>query len=492
MKRSLKLIALILSVVMIAAAFSACSTSSGSKATDKPAGDKTASGEAPTLKWIVIGGQPNDLQTVTDAINEYSKEKINVKVEFTYLDWGVWGDRVKAILNSGEKFDIMFNNLGVYSNAVAQGNFADITDILSETPDLKSFIPELVWDGTKIKGKIYGVPTYKDSSQTQYWVWDKEIVEKYNIDIANTLTVDKIDPYLYTFKDEIAAGNITGINYALPMTREGINGMCVDYDNNIVEIGVNYKDKEAKVVRVLEQPEIMQTLEYLYKWHKDGITNPDAATLAEGPKWVILGAGQGFPGADAIWGTGRGKPVVSTPFAGPIYSTGTILGSINSIASSSQYKVEALKFLELMNTDAKARNMLAYGIEGTHYKDNGDGTITRIEGKMDDYAVPAYSQATFFTMSPQAPNPADQWKVVEEWNHKAEGSVILGFSFDPIPVENEIAACQAVESRFKSEIYTGAVDPKVKVPEYYAELDKAGLQKVIDEMQKQINEFLGK
>lgn len=497
MKKITKALSLLLVCVLMVGSFAGCGKKEDTKtgdnsgtteATDK---DQTASKDKKDpvmLKWIQIGGVPNNMENAIKAMNEYSIDKIGVGIDMTYLDWGVWGDKVTAMINSGEKFDIMFTNGDKYSAGVALGAFADISELLNETPDLKSFIPEKVWDGARVDGKIYSVPTYKDSSQTQYWVWDKEIADKYEVDYENIKTVDQLDPVLRKLQDEINAGNIDGTKYAMNIAKDGINGFLINYDKITDYIGVRYDDKEAKVVNTFEQEDIMNTLKHMHKWYKDGIINPDAATVDQGPAWVILSSGQGFPGSDVIWTTGRGeKQTVSTPFAGPIYSTTTILGSVNAISSSSEHKVEALKYLELCNTDPKMRNMLAYGVEGVDFTDNGDGTITRAA---DCYSPAAYSQATFFTMSPVAPNSADQWKLVEEWNEKATSSVLLGFSFNRVNVEDELAACELILSRYKDELYTGTTNPEEIVPKLYKELTDAGLESIREEYQNQINTWM--
>ncbi len=498
MKKAKRLIALLSSATLMLGMLAGCSNSSSSSSTaSSSAGSEQQSSsnvqeKAPTLKWIQISPQPKDLAMVTEEMNKYTEEKINVKCEFTYLDWGVWADRVTAIVNSGEAFDIMFTNGDKFNAGVSLNAFADLTDLLNETPKLKETIPELVWKGVTIKDKIWAVPTYKDSSQTQYWVWDKEIVEKLNIDYKNIKTAAQLDPALHLIQDAINKGEIKGSKYALINIKDGINGFFSNYDSQAgtTSIGVKYNDSSAKVVNVYEQDEIKEALGYMHKWYKEGLINPDATTLTEGPKWIPVGSAQGFPGADVIWASGRGKDVVIQDWSGPIYSTGTILGSVNAIAASSKYKVEALKYLELMNTDNKIRDMFAYGIEGVHFKNNGDGTITFDDVKRPDYSPATYSQATFFNVSPIAPNSADQWTQVKEWNEKAEASVLLGFSFDRSKVETQIANVSAVDQKFMPEILTGAADGEKKIPEYYAALEKAGLNDIRVELQAQIDAWL--
>lgn len=500
MKKSLKVIALIAAMAATMASFSSCGGESGSSAAEgttegsTSASDSGSTGEVVNLSWIQIGGQPNDLDMVSEELNKYSAEKIGVTCDFTYLDWGVWGDRVKAMLQGGEPFDIMFNNGDVYTSAIDLGRFANLNDLLSEVPDLQSFIPEVCWEGVTYKDGIYGVPTYKDSTQTQYWVWDNNLVEQYQIPYQDLHTVKEMDPYVRQLQDEINAGNITTSQYAFYMIRDGVNGQFMNYDASPAgtHIGVRYDDETATVVRIMEQPEMMEMYQTLHEWYQDGIINPDAATVTEAPTYVIVGSAQGFPGAEVSWGSQRGVPVVTEPWGGPVWSNGTIQGSINSISSSSKYQKEALKYLELCNMDPTMRNMLAYGIEGVHYTKNDDNTIVQDEVKKSDYGPASYSQATFMTMYPVAPNPGTMYTDIEAWNETGKESVLMGFNFDKTPVENQIAACSVVCQSYDYEIYTGAKDPNTAIPEMYAALEAAGLKDVEAELQKQINEYLGK
>ena len=231
----------------------------------------------------------------------------------------------------------------------------------------------------------------------------------------------------------------------------------------------------------------MNVLKHMHKWYSDGLINPDAATTDQGPQWCVLSSGQGFPGAEVSWASGRGADVYAEPFIGPLYSTTSILGSVNAISAASKYKSEALKYLEFVNTDETMRNLLAYGIEGQDYTMNEDGTITRAE---NCYSPATYAQASYFTLYPVAPNAADQWDKVEEWNETAESSVLLGFNFDRTNVETQIANCSLVMDRYKKELYTGTRDPEEAVPALYADLEKAGLEDIRAEYQAQVDAFL--
>lgn len=258
--KKIRLISLFCALSMIVATLGACKpaepntdssgTGDASKTESKTEANPDApKGEAPTLVWYQIGGEPADLGEATELMNKYTEEKINAKVELRFLDWGVWSDRIKTIVSTGEKYDMMFTNGDWYPAHVNMGAFADLTDLIpTVTPELQKMIPEALWKGAKIKDKIYSVPTYKDSSQTQYWVWDKAMVDKYQIDYQNIKTIDELDPALRKIK----AGEGKSF-YPFILNKDGWNGFLIKYDNYI-----EYDDKEAKVQYTNDRPEMIK------------------------------------------------------------------------------------------------------------------------------------------------------------------------------------------------------------------------------------------
>lgn len=469
MKRSFRFISTLCLLTLLATALAACggskpaSTSDGSEPTTEPSKEtSTTTKDVPTLVWWTIGGQvPSNFSKAVDAMNAYTAEKIGVKVDIKVASWGEWDTKMNTIVNTGEPFDIMFTNSGKYSKQVAMGAFADITDLVqSETPDLYKLIPQNVWDGTKIGGKYYSVPTYKDSALTQYWVFDDKYVQKYNIDINNIKTLQDLDKPLHDMK----AGEGKSF-YPLPMTQgEGLNGFFNDYDDltlGFPPIGVKADDASRKVVSVLEQPDVMANLKLLHQWYQDGIINPDAPTKTEADKGRPFFAAQAFPGAEISWQINDNvQKYDMVQHYGPIYTTSTIQGSLNAISANSKYQKEALKYLELVNTDPKLRNMLAFGELGVDYK-NVDGEKV-IERTTDTWPLAAYTQGTFFNLAVTKGAPEDQWEQVKKLNEAASSSTILGFALDISNLQTEVANCQAVWDKYKYELITGASDPDRK------------------------------
>jgi putative aldouronate transport system substrate-binding protein len=464
------------------AASSSPAPSSGSSA---PASNSV---EVPTLVWWTIGGQvPANFDKAIEKINAYTAEKIGVKIDIRVAGWGEWDTKINTIVNSGEAFDIMFTNNSKYSQQVNMGAFADITDLVqSTTPDLYNYIPQMVWDGTKIGGRTFAVPTYKDSSLTQYYVFDHSLVEKYNIDLASIKTLQDLDK---PFRD-IKAGEGKSF-YPLSLTQgEGINGFFNDYDDmtlGFAPIGIKIDDATRTVVSVLEQADVQAKLKLMHQWYKDGIINPDAPTKIEADPYRPFFSAQAFPGAEVNWQISAGiEKYDMLQILGPLYTTSTIQGSMNAISANSKYKEEALKYLQLVNTDSKLRNMLAYGQEGVDFDYVSDKTVER---KTDSWPLPAYAQGTFFNMAVTKGAPEDQWDQVRKLNDAAFSSTVLGFALDIADLGTEVANVKAVWGKYNYELITGASDPAQRIPQIVEELKNAGLDKIMLAAQEQINAY---
>ena len=501
MNKKMKALAFLLVGIMSVGTMTACSSiekapvsEENQETTQKPQEEekeKEKKQEPVNLVWWTIGSEPKELAAVNEKINEYIADKIGATVTIKYASWGEYGEKLSKIIQSGESYDLAFGaSINNYQDLAAKGYFTDLTQIIpTVAPALWDFIPEELWKGMTLNNQIFGVPAYKDSAQSQYWVWDKELVEKLGIDYENINTLEELEPALKKIKENDPS------KYPLIIQGlEGINGFMssvnkIDLLLSNPLMGVEYEATEAKVISPWEQDYVMDNLRTLYKWFNEGLINPDAATLTETPKYRPVFSAQGYPYADADWTISSGYPVISHMYYGPAYSTSSIQGSFIVVSEASKYKEEAIKFIELINTDAYLRNLIAFGIEGQHYEKTGDNTIKVLN---DGYQVPAYSQGTFFNMYATDPAPADKWTALQQHMEKAFSSPALGFTFSTDKVNNQVAACANIQDKYQPSLFTGSVNPDEVVPKMLDELNKAGYQDIIAEAQAQLDAYLGK
>ena len=190
-----KLLALLLAVVMVASLFAGCSGGGNSgnaangnaaNAGDQTDGDTTADDSGvPTITWYQVGnGQPADIDAWYEQVNPYLEEKIGAHVNLQVVDWGSWNDRRTMLVQTNDDYDIIFTDMSTYASNVNMGAFADLTDLMANVPGLTDLIPEEYLKACNINGKLYGIPAYKDSSMTNFFVWTKDYVDQYYPDYA--------------------------------------------------------------------------------------------------------------------------------------------------------------------------------------------------------------------------------------------------------------------------------------------------------------------
>ena len=298
-----KILALLLAVVMFASLFAGCNNTTGNTdPTDNSVAptdntDETpaptegneeptegTTGDVVTLKWVTVGnGMPENYDAWKANLDKYLEEKIGVHLEMEVVGWGDWDNRRNVMVNANDGYDIMFTNLGTYQNDVRIGAFLDITDLVqSTTPTLYSTLPTELWNGVAIKDRIYAVPTWKDSSVTQYFVFDKAKAEQYIPNYSDVKELSDLTEGLTAMKDATNEAPFV-------LNKQGLDAIFgAKYDGltaGLPTLGVSYTDSSRKVVCTVEQEDIMNELKTIRSWYEAGIINADAATLAENPKY---------------------------------------------------------------------------------------------------------------------------------------------------------------------------------------------------------------
>ncbi|MDY6306571.1 MAG: DUF3502 domain-containing protein, partial [Oribacterium sp.] len=84
-------------------------------------------------------------------------------------------------------------------------------------------------------------------------------------------------------------------------------------------------------------------------------------------------------------------------------------------------------------------------------------------------------------------NDPDLWNQIREFNDSSKKSAAAGFAFDSTPVANELAACTNIYNEYQKQLEYGFLDPEAGLQEVNDKLMAAGLQKIMDEKQSQLD-----
>ena len=86
-----------------------------------------------------------------------------------------------------------------------------------------------------------------------------------------------------------------------------------------------------------------------------------------------------------------------------------------------------------------------------------------------------------------------QWeKVFQGYKDYSIRSHTQGFVYDTTRKEDLIAIITAIYANYSTDLRTGTLDPDVAIPKMRAEMEAAGIQELIDDIQSQLDEHLAK
>lgn len=439
------------------------------------------------LSWYITGIPQKDIDKVNEAVNDYTKEKYDLTVTLNQIDWGEYDQKMSALVNAGESFDLAFTASWLggfnYLTNARKGGFADITEYLdNENKGLKDSLDGKFWQGAEIDGKIYGVPTQKEIAATEFFVFNKELVEKYNVPYEEIKTYDDLEPWLEKInKEEGITPWYMSEGYRNPY----------EFDELNTSVGINLEDDQNKITDYYFEKPYIERVKKVREFMQAGYINENAALAKQtdivGKDWFVTSTVMG-PLDTATVEDQVKKEVVVTQMTDSIVTNASAVGAGTVVGANSEHPKEAMKLLEAVNTDPVLMNLLAYGIEGTHYEKVSDDTIKWLDGH-SSYTTPYYMFGSYFNLYHAEGAPKDEWDTLKEYNASATPSPALGFNFDTTDVSTQIAALNNVQEEFKNLINTGSVDPEDNLKKMETKMKAAGMDEVIEEMQKQYDEW---
>lgn len=452
-------------------------------------------------------GVSEDYYEIWDTVNAITSETMNVTVNPEPTGWSNLATQINLKLTSNEQCDIMFLP-GMFYEMCRKNALYDLTDILEE------YAPHIFAYGEagvlRYDGKAMGISRIKTVNYSYTGIFNAKLVEEYGIEdmVMGVRTLEDITPIFEKVHemnpDAVCLIPDTATNCILQ------NWQCID--------GINYMDtlsdylgviinNSTEVVNLFETKEYENYVNLMHEWALAGYIPKDAATGTE-MKDVVFQNDQGlfvtsqgiFNGGNASgeqenWiadfnGT-RGYMMALTT---PHYETNVYGMGINRAC---EYPEAALAWLDEMYSNAELYQILCSGIEGEHYVDNGDGTVSYPEGVSDAQGN------SYFTMIPgtfghsanrlvytnESTDP-DYFKKQLEANEGVPFSSSYGFVYDSSNVASQVTACTNVIARYTRALESGSVDPTTELPKFIQKLKEAGIDDIIAEKQRQLDEWL--
>lgn len=237
-----------------------------------------------------------------------------------------------------------------------------------------------------------------------------------------------------------------------------------------------------------------------HEWYKAGLIYKDAATSQDMGDTLIKNnvafstIETGELGVETTKGTATGHEVLCKKITEAIISTQACFKFGFAVPVTATEPEAAVKFLNLLYSNADLLNTMAWGVEGRDWV-NKNGEAAYPDGVTAETV--AYHTADFlngnqFLVLPWEGDGADFREIQKSLQDLAPISKYMGFSFDHTGLENELTACFNIGEQYRNGLNSGSVDYKTVLPEFREKLKAAGIDKIIEAYQEQLNAWLGK
>lgn len=451
--------------------------------------------ELVSLRLIMYGDTtPRREEFLQNEFHDAVLKDLNIDLTVEFLPWGS-KDVLQTMLASGEK--IAFNHRPDNADFIQKGYCAEIPlELIEENcPNYLEMRGNNGFECAKYEGNIYVIPfgSKSNAGRYQFFTVREDILNEVGYEAEDITTIDRFLEVCESVKKEYPNMRI--------LSPDDTAYRLVGYELTGEVITIPYS---GIYVNELEEGD------KVYSWFESDafeICSKFNAQMVE--KGYDLGDRLTDSGkATADWNAGNcfaksGVPghVIETGFKATIpeakisrIKLGDAPYVINedydwgiSISTSSADDVERwLELFDWMYKDQETYDFLVYGVEGIDYERNEDGTISKLSTDVfwEDWFMMANCYQTYDSSISE-----ENIEIYENNDENAILSKTAGFVFDTSQVSTEISLLSAAVSEYVKPISLGLVDYDENIENALAELKKAGIDKVVEEYQKQFSEW---
>ena len=450
------------------------------------------------LKMYAIGGDPGpQAEEILAAQNAYMTEKINASLEPAIISWADWETKYPAVLASGERFDMIYASEWAFLKTEApRGAYLALDDLLPiYAPESLRDIPQIAWDQSRVNGQIYAFPAFREAYSTHLVVLRGDLRKKYGV--PEITRMDDLGVYFEAIKqNEPDMVPYAGVPTHYMFYYEHDWGRPMTSDNG--EIAYTLDDPGTFFV-IAKTPEYKAMIERNREWYLKGYWPKNAISMPTAADEEFAN-GKSAATIMNLWGTNNAHRLAKAmgleswdieafSIEGDTkVERSTYISDGTAIYRNAPNPERALMFLNLVHQDEDFYFLIHHGIRGVSYELTEDGKLTRPEG-VDPSQLGGYPISMGLGDSRFDRPRVDDWDFIdrlkEQYRETAIDNPNTAIQFDREPVSAEIAAINNVCIQYKNPLEAGMVDPEEGLATLIEQLEKAGIQKVIDAFTEQ-------
>ena len=465
-----------------------------------------------TLKIFTAGDDKAGKADVLAALAAQTKDKLNAKFEINFVAFGDYQNKLTMMAASGDDYDAAFTaDWFGYSNMVNKGAFLDLTELAPKyAPNLyKIYKDNDMLNSASVNGKLLALPWTELKTSKPVFGYRKDISDKLAITPGDLTTIEGID----TFVTAVAKANPGVTPFDLNIGGAGLKGDIVallapkyEYlDMSYHSLFMDLNDATHKVVPLEQTPMFKEAVTLAKKWYDSGVISKNAMSSKESQPFE---SGKTFGQKNTA-----GRLYEKTNFTDPKAAAAAVevypdnkfirdsqMNNAMAINKSAANPERMLMFMDLISTDKAVYNTLMYGIKDKTYSLDASGIVGFATG--ESAAKPlwqgwnnwGFDRADF--VLPTVSRTADAMK--KETEYATRENIVISPISGFVPVSDAVKTDLAQRDQIADEqgklllsgMVKGSVDADIAT--YVAKQKSAGLDKILADVQKQVDAFTSK
>lgn len=534
-----RILALLLAMTMTLSLM-ACGGGSGSKETTKPDGTKAPETTAPggdttaaddtqpsggdtqaagdgeiyniVMTIATLGAEPSGLADVEKAINDVVGPAIGVNVTLYPIFIYDLQSQVNLMITSGDKLDLILNFGGTMPSLVDKGALVPLDDLYAQYGQDIEKAEGIAMAGGYYNGSLYAVPSEEKWARRYGFAARTDMIQElgFEFDEEKTYTLDDLEELFKAYKEKYGDGYYcvagTAANSEFYSTTHPVDLLGGSVGSGVL-MGAGL-DGNTDVKNLFATDEYKAFAERMYNWAQAGYYSPDASTNTDAGTVQVqsgyyLGA---FNGTETDMKSNLtrdcGYDMTMISLTDKYAATQMYQISMWSIPTTCENPEKTFQFLNMLYADNDLDNILTNGLEGVSYEwvekgeKAGQGVIRYADGvdaANSPYTMPLHVFGDKLSIAVYEPLTLDYYKMGQEFNESitdAQKSCTLGYVFNASSVATQKAAVDAVIQQYVGIISSGAQEPGSILDEFNSALKDAGIDDIIEENQKQLDEWL--
>lgn len=431
---------------------------------------------------------PEDFELIARRADQIIWEKIGVHVNFIPV-LPLTQKNARAI---AEKEGV---TIDVSSKIAGDFSYQELDDLLPlYGQDILKIATKEEIENTMRNGHLYEFPSKADYAASAGIAFRKDILEKYEIDPAMIQTLEDVDEVFTFLRDKEPQLIMTS-----PLWTQSGFWLRYRFFDVLPNTIFDFARDSGELVNVYDTEPYRHLISMIRKWYKLGYL-PDELPLQNIKGSEMVKAGKLFsyfcawkPGIEWEESVSSGQDMVIVPLREPYITNASVRISPWGITQECNHPEEAMRFLNLLYSDAELVNLLIYGIEGMHYEILEDGTIDFPEGVTAETS--RYNPNMGWSFPNQMlsyiwnGNDPDLWEKTKQFEKEAETAQAIGFWFDDTKVREQNEKLNEIAKKYAYGLESGMLDPDIYLPQMLAEMEEAGMSEVKQEIAQQYDEW---